>query len=172
MFLQLHNLFLILFLRLLKVGDHLAWRSLLGRCQVAEIKVFKPVLQGVDSFLQIYLMFHIIEGKDMQHLCKMVKNNINVSHDEFALRYLELILLGSKGDGVAFCAEFIAKISNTAGRNRGILHCNLVLFCHRYKGIQNIGFSFSCVRDSPSVYDIGDPLVILKYPKSLLGHQY
>ena len=111
----------------------------------------------------------------MQSLRKMVKNNVKVANNKFALGNMKLVSLRCKIYSVAPCAKLVAKTSHTAGRNRNTLYRKLILLGNIKQGIKNIAplarRIFPGKRNAAAVHNKGNTFIILQNMKSFLAKQ-
>ena len=104
-------------LALLQIRDNTARVRLVGRSEIAKIKVVKPFLERIHRFLQINLMLGVIERKNVQTVGKMVKNQIQMPRNKLAFGNMQFVRLRRQRNRVAPRAEFVTQIADTARRH-------------------------------------------------------
>ena len=128
MLLQSFDLFGVFLAGLFQVGHRDALAVLLFRSEVAEVEVSEASLHLFNRGLQVNLVFFIVQGEQVKLFGKVVKHDVDVTHQKFRFGNVEFIHLRSKANGIAAGAEFVAEVAHARRRNRNLVRRHSV-FC-------------------------------------------
>ena len=171
MLLQCFDLFGVFLAGLFQVGHRNALAVLLFRGEVAEVEVSEASLHLFNRCLQVDLVFFIIQGEQVKLFGKVVKHDVDVTHQKLRFGNVKFVHLRGEANGIAAGAEFVAEVAHARRRNRDLVRRHRIFSRNQHQGIENVPFAFLEEHAFLAVDNDAHVLVVLAQTEAFVHHQ-